>query len=299
MNIDKLRKAIRTEGLVLCASKNHGKTNALQVLCSDLNGKAIVVLIDYASQHCFHLEGYEVKFMNEKYWLKPNIDIEHNIILDFSQTTKHIAGKIIRDIIKREYLRRVKLVIEGFRQGKTRKQIMSKLPFLIFAVEESSSLIGRYLKSDDNLNTSLTCGRNYRIAFMFLTQRVQSLNAELVEKCSYLIGKQLGSNNLRRISNILGIPRGKLKFVESLPQGEFIFYTGSQIEKVKFPLFEGNGRAYEIGRELLMRKKKGLWQRMKQAFKNNHETLEQQTARYEAEDNKNTELEEEEDAILF
>jgi len=271
MSIVKLRNAVKIEGLVLCASKGHGKTNSLQVLCSNLNGEATIVLIDYASQHCFKLKGFEVKFLNESYWRKPKIKIEHNTILDFSQTTKEVAGIIIRDIIKREYYRRVKAVIEGFRQGKSREEILKGFSWLVFAIEESASLIGRYIKSDCDLNTALTCGRNYRIGFLFLTQRLASLNAELVEKCSYLVGKQLGSNNLRRIGSVFGISRKKLKFIETLPQGEFVFYSGSRIERIKFPKFEGFGRAYEIRRELIFRKKKNLWQKMKEAFSSNHE----------------------------
>jgi hypothetical protein len=274
-DIDKLRNAIKSEGLVICASKNHGKTNSLMVLCSDLNGKAAVCLIDYASQHCFRMKDFQVRFLNKDYLLKkPRIKIEHNTILDFSQTTKAIAGEILRDIIKREYYDIVQTVIKGFREGKTREGIMRGFKWLIFAIEESASLIGRYIKSDDDLNIALTQGRNYRIGFVFLTQRLASLNADLVEKCSYLVGKQLGSNNLRRLSSVLGMGRKKLKFIETLSKGEFVFYEGSRLERIKFPKFEGYGKAYEIGREIIYRKPRSLWRKMKDAFSSKREQLE-------------------------
>jgi hypothetical protein len=56
-----------------------------------------------------------------------------------------------------------------------------------------------------------------------------------------------------------------------LPREESVFYNGERIERIKFPKFEGFGRAYEIEREIIDRKPKSLWQRMKEAFNPNHE----------------------------
>ena len=70
------------------------------------------------------------------------------------------------------------------------------------------------------------------------------------------------------LSQVLGISRKKLKFIETLPKGEFVFYEGSRIERVQFPKFEGYGRAYEIQRSIIKKKRKGLWEKMKDAFNN-------------------------------
>lgn len=266
-----LRQAILEKGIVICADKGHGKTNTLQVLFSSMNDFTPIV-IDYASQHCFKLgQRFQVKFMNESYWLKPKIHIDKPIILDFSQTTKSIAGEIIRDIIKREYYIRVKAVIEGFREGKTREQILEAFKWQIYATEESQDLIGRYLKDDDDLKTAVSCGRNYRVSFCFLTQRLADLNTQLVERCCYLIGKQLGDNNLRKVSRVLGLPRKQVKFIETLQKGEFVFYNGERIERIKFPKFEGYGKAYEVQRRIVKRKSRGLWRKMKDAFSSKQE----------------------------
>lgn len=263
-------KSTKSEGLVIVASKNHGKTNALQVLISEM--KAIPIVVDYASQHCFKLGSrFQVKFLNESYWRKPKIRINKPIILDFSQTTKKQAGEILRDIIKSEYYERVQAVIRGFREGKTREEILERFKWLIFAVEESQDLIGRYLRQDDDLATAMNCGRNYKITFVYLSQRIADLNTSLVERCAYLIGKQVGDNNLAKLSRLLGIGRRKLKFIETLAKGEFVFYEGSRIERIQFPKFEGYGRAYEIRRELIQRKKKNLWQKLKVALSNQNE----------------------------
>jgi hypothetical protein len=244
-NMDKLRKAIFNEGLVISANKNHGKTNALAIIVSSMKN-AIPIVIDYAVQHCYTLgSSFQVKFLNEKYLLKkPRIAITKPIILDMSQTTKDVAGEILRDIIKQHYYARVKQVIEDFRNGSAERTVKGK--WLIFAIEESQELIGRFLKHDSDLKTAMTCGRNFNISFCFLSQRIADLNTQLVERCSYLIGKQTSDNNLRKLSRILGLSRKKLKLIETLPQGEFVFYNGERIERIKFPKFEGFGRAYEI-----------------------------------------------------
>lgn len=227
----------------------------------------VPIVVDYATQHAFKLGSqFQVKFMNESYWRKPKIRIDRPIILDFSQTTKKLAGQILRDIIVREYQRRVKAVIKGFREGKTREEVLKRFKWLIFCIEESQDLIGRYLKQDDDLATAMNCGRNYRISFIFMSQRLADLNTRLTERTCYLLGKLIGDNNLRKISKVLGIGRKKLKFIESLPKGEFVFYNGERIERIKFPKFEGYGRAYEIERQIIQRKPRSLWRRMKDAF---------------------------------
>jgi len=266
--MSKLRESVKKEGLTVVASKGHGKTNTLMCVVSELNGEGIPIIIDYTSQHCFKLP-FEVKFLNESYWRKPRIEINKPIILDFSQTTKELAGEILRDIIKKEYLKRVKIVIEGFREGKDREEILKGFKWLVFCLEEAQDLIGRYLKSDDDLATAMNCGRNYKITFVYLTQRLADLATSLVERCSYLIGKQTSDNNLRKISRILGISRKKLKFIETLPKGSFIFYNGERVERLDFPKFLGFGRAYEVKRTIIKRKspKESLWARLKDSFK--------------------------------
>ena len=126
------------------------------------------------------------------------------------------------DIIKKEYYRRVQKVIRGFRRGKTREQILERMHWLIFAIEESQDVMGRYLKQDDDLATAMNCGRNYKISFCYF-------------------------NNLRKISRLLGISRKKLKFIEQLKRGEFVFYNGEKIERVEFPLFQGYGSLMKKG----------------------------------------------------
>lgn len=265
-------KAVKSQGLVLVASKNHGKTNRLMVIASNL--KAQIVVCDYATQHAFKLgENFTVRFLSKDYWIKPKIRLNGNTILDFSQTTKKVAGEILRDIIKMEYYRRVQKVIKGFREGKTREEILNRFHWLIFALEEAQDVIGRYLKQDDDLATAMNCGRNYKISFCFLTQRIADLNSSLVERCAFLIGKQTGDNNLRKISSTIGISRKKLKFVEGLKKGEFIFYNGEGIKKVKFPKFAGFGRAYEYKTEIIQRRKSSstLWEKLKESFKKRKE----------------------------
>jgi len=241
-------------GLVISAAKGYGKTNALQVLLTYQPKNVVDIVIDYCTQHAFKLK-MQVIFLNKDYLLKPHLSITNDTILDFSQTTKAVAGQIIRKAIKEECSKRVKSVIDVFRNGEPRAV---KYPWFRFWFEESQDLIGRYLSQDDDLANVMAIGRNYRLSFGFITQRLADLNSQLVERSAFLVGKTLGDNNLRKLAMTLGEPRRKLKFIEALDKGDFVFYEGTRLEQIKFPQFKGKGRAYEIGSQVI--RKKRFWQ---------------------------------------
>lgn len=246
----RLNKASLNQGLVISANKQFGKSNSLQILMSHQPRDTVDVIVDYASQHCFKLK-FQVVFMKEDYLLKPHFAIHNDIILDFSQTTKKVAGQIIRVMVKEEFMRRVQDVISLFKKGEPR---IIKRPWFRFWFEESQDLIGRYLGEDDDLKTVMCVGANYKMSFGFITQRLADLNAKLVERSAFLVGRQTGDNNLRKLSSTFGVPRKKLRFIESLKVGEFVFYNGERLEKIQFPLFEGKGRAYELGSRVIRKK---------------------------------------------
>jgi len=260
----KLIKAIKETGLTVIGSKSCGKSNAVKCLLKELSKDSTVIAIDFATNYAFELgRDFKVKFLNENYLIKkPKIDLTQNLIIDISQTSKNIASQIITELIKSEYYKRVSEVIEGFQSGDTERKLYR--PFLIFALEETQSVIGSHLKEDNDLKTAMAVGRNYKINFIFITQRLSEIDTALAERSSYLIGKTNGDNNIRKLSNLLGISRRKLKFVESLQKGEFVFYSGERVERVKFPLF--SGQRVTVESEIIKRKPRNLWQRMKDAF---------------------------------
>lgn len=264
-----LEQAIKDMGLTIVASKGHGKTNAMMCIISNID--AIPCVIDFASVHCYNLGSkFTVKFLNKNYLLrKPRININKPLIIDISQTRKPIASEIIRELIKREYYSRVHEVIDNFHNG-MEERLLEK-PWLIFCLEEANVTIGKFLKSDSDLATAMCVGRNYNLSFIFVSQRLAELNTTLSERTAYLIGRVCGDNNIRKISRLLGISRRKLKFVETLPRGEFLFYNGDRIERLRFPKF--NGSRAMIERKIFKKKPKStsLWQKMKEAFNPNEE----------------------------
>jgi hypothetical protein len=261
----KLVEAIKETGLTVIGSKSCGKSNAVKCIMKELSKDCVVVAIDFATNYAFELgKDFKVKFLNENYLIKkPKIDLSQNLIIDISQTSKNVASQIITELIKSEYYKRVSEVIQSFNEGKTERKLYR--PWLIFALEETQSVIGSHLKEDNDLKTAMAVGRNYKINFIFITQRLSEIDTALAERSSYLIGKTNGDNNIRKLSSLLGISRRKLKFVETLQKGEFVFYNGERVEKVKFPLF--NGQRVTVESEIIKRKQRNLWQRMKDAFK--------------------------------
>ena len=79
----------------------------------------------------------------------------------------------------------------------------------------------------------MAIGRNFKINVVYAAQRLSDLNTQLVERSAYLISKMIRDNNLRKISNVLGISRKKLTFIETMQKGEFICYNGERIERLK------------------------------------------------------------------
>lgn len=263
-SMHKLVETIKETGLTVIGSKSCGKSNAVKCILKELSRDSTVIAIDFATNYAFELgKDFRVKFLNENYLLKkPKIDLSENLIIDISQTSKTVASQIITALIKSEYYHRVQEVIQSFEQGQETRKLYR--PWLIFALEETQSIIGTHLKDDSDLRTAMAVGRNYKINFIFITQRLAEIDTSLSERSSYLIGKTQGDNNLRKLSSLLGIPRKKLKFVETLQKGEFVFFDGERVEKVKFPLF--TGQRVTIESELIKRKPRNLWQRMKDAF---------------------------------
>lgn len=261
-----LEQAIKQYGLTIVGSKGCGKTNALMVILRNID--AIPCVVDFATVHAFNLGSkFTVKFLNEKYLLrKPRININKPMIIDISQTTKPQASEIIRELIKNEYYSRVHEVIANFKNGMEKRQLNRE--WLVFCLEEAQTTIGKFLKSDSDLATAMAVGRNYNLGFIFVTQRLSELNTALSERTAYLIGKVVGDNNIRKLSRLLGIPRKKLKFVETLPRGQFLFHNGERIERLEFPKYNGS-RASEIKRTIFKKKpkNKNLWQKLKDSFK--------------------------------
>lgn len=266
-SMDKLCETIRTQGLTIIGSKGCGKTNATMCVIKNLTKNSVVCVVDFATVHAFELgKEFTVKFLNENYLIKkPHVDLDSNIVIDVSQTTKPIASEIIRELIKEQYYNRVKEVIVEFQNGAKERKLYR--PWLIFVLEEAQTTIGRFTKEDSDLRTAMAVGRNYKLNFIFILQRLSELDTSLSERSAYLIGRTQGDNNLRKLSNLLGIPRKKLKFVETLQKGEFLFYDGERVEKLKFPLY--NGSRVSIESEIIKRKPKNLWQKLRDAFSAN------------------------------
>lgn len=263
--IDNLVKTIQTTGLTVVGSKGCGKTNAVLCIIKELSKDSVICDVDFATVHAFELgKDFVVKFLSENYLIhKPHIDLDRNTIIDISQTGKNTASEIIRELIKEQYYSRVKEVITNFKNGDKERKLYE--PYLIFVLEEAQTTIGRFTKEDSDLRTAMAVGRNYKINFIFITQRLGELDTALSERSAYLIGNTKGDNNLRKLSNLLGIPRKKLKFVETLAKGEFLFYDGERVEKIKFPLH--NGERVSIESEIIKRKPRNSWQRFRDWFK--------------------------------
>lgn len=129
-SIDRLCETVRTQGLTIIGSKGCGKSNATMVIIKNLTKDSVVCVVDFATVHAFELgKEFSVKFLNENYLIKkPHIDLDSNIVIDVSQTTKPIASEIIRELIKAKYYERVKEVIANFQNGAKERKLYQPCP---------------------------------------------------------------------------------------------------------------------------------------------------------------------------
>ena len=109
----------------------------------------------------------------------------------------------------------------------------------------------------------VTQGRNFGLSYIALTQRLASVDSNLVEISGLkYFGKTEGDNNRRRAKAWLS--KEYLDRARDLKTGEFLQQYGSKITFEKVPLFHSLGTPQPY---IEPRKPKGLIQRIKEAIK--------------------------------
>jgi len=116
--------------------------------------------------------------------------------------------------------------------------------WILYVTDDSHSILDRYSLSRTINKTLLRwagTGRNYKMSFITITQRFQSIPTQLLERINtgYLIFKLTGANNRTKLKGI-GLSKQTINHIEKMGTGEAIYYHSGKAEIIHVPKFTGS-----------------------------------------------------------
>ena len=221
-------QSILKTGLVVIASKGHGKTNTVKTICQRFQNEMPNVglkVVDSALNWAFNspLDYYQIIELGK------TIINRKNTVFDCS-LLKHpqLVTDFIRKLVFRDLEANVRLKLRQY--GYIDKPIL-------YVIEETQNILGTSsLKRDINapILKFVSEGRNFgELSYIIITQRPQSISTEALERVEgYLFGRLLGDRNLTKVRRIAG--KNVAKSVKKLKQGEFIYFDGDKAQHFNF-----------------------------------------------------------------
>jgi energy-coupling factor transporter ATP-binding protein EcfA2 len=114
-------------------------------------------------------------------------------------------------------------------------------PQVCVIVEEVQNLIpNSSLRSMayQEISRYITQGRNYHCSIIGISQRLASVDTNLVENCDLrYIGRTNGDNNLRKLRGF-GISKKDITTIQNLPKGKFLMHYGTSTSIEDVPYFK-------------------------------------------------------------
>jgi len=275
-NIEKIVSDILSYGdMLLVANKGIGKTNALMVLARQFRALPKTRVIIFEDFPKWSLEFDRIPFLVVKdYWVQETqhvVDME-NYFLRHERDYTVLKGTEIKAVLKKykdilfvseiQDIERQAFFIYSIIQWFYRRNYLRKfknynsLERIVFFIEESqnvfdSSTISK--KIFNRLRKIYSVARNLEIHFILASQRLQDLNTKIRGRTRLLLGNPSLDDYELKIRRILRHSRFK-KEILNFGVGEFLYCPKDL--KVKFPLFQQQGKPYEISIDSLIPKPK-------------------------------------------
>ena len=230
-----LVETILDECCFISGGRKSGKTNLGILLVDQLLKSGVQVkVIDssrqwlkrssvpyYVKVASARVSGYELFAI----WDLPNV---WDCIYDCSRLTTRQLREFVQGMMEHDFQEAVVLDEQGV-QAKA-----------CYVLEECQNLIpNSALRSNSfqEISRFVTQGRNFGLSYIALTQRLASVDSNLVEISGLkFFGKTEGDNNRRKAKAWL--PREYLNEARDLKTGEFLQQYGSKITLEKVPLFQ-------------------------------------------------------------
>ena len=152
----------------------------------------------------------------------------YNCIYDFSRLSCFEMREYVTGLMEYELNRAIELTEEGYN------------PQVCYILEECQNLCpSGSLRSSDyqEISRFITQGRNFGLSYIGLTQRLASVDTNLVEISGVkYFGKTEGDNNLRKVKSWIG--KENIETVRGLNVGKFLRQHGNEIKLIKSEIFE-------------------------------------------------------------
>lgn len=259
--------------LLMIANKGIGKTNALMVLARKFRALPKTRVIIFEDFPKWSLEFDKIPYLVVKdSWVVETqhvVDME-NYFLRHERDYTVLKGTEIKAVLKKykdilfvseiQDIERQAFFIYSIIQWFYRRNYLRKfknynsLERIVFIIEESqnvfdSSTISK--KIFNRLRKIYSVARNLEIHFILASQRLQDLNTKIRGRTRLLLGNPSLDDYELKIRRILRHSKYRKKIL-TFQVGEFL-YCPLDI-KVKFPLFQQQGKPFKINIESLKQK---------------------------------------------
>jgi energy-coupling factor transporter ATP-binding protein EcfA2 len=206
-----------TCGTVICGGRGCGKSTLAKQIVKQLQEHSVKVLAFDNSQQ------WQNSSIETVIRVTPNSQVESSLdsaIYDLSMLTPQQQNRFINLQVKSDYYQSV---------ATAAKQRTST----VFIFEEAEIILGK------TCNTTtlqlLSVGRNYRLSYLAVVQRLARLNTDAISLSGQLyVGKLHEINDLRKIKNWVS----DTEQLKSLELGDFIRYSEGKTELVHVQPFE-------------------------------------------------------------
>jgi len=227
------------EGCFISGGRKSGKTNLGILLADKLLGNGVQVKVIDSSRQWLKRSSvpYYIKVASARVssyglfaiWDLPNV---WNCIYDCSRLTTAQLREYVQGMMQHDFQEAVISDEKGF-------QVKA-----CYVLEECQNLIPNSALrsySFQEISRFVTQGRNFGLSYIALTQRLASVDSNLVEISGLkYFGKTEGDNNRRKARAWL--PKEYLNMAKDLKTGEFLQQYGSKITSEKVPLFQSSRR---------------------------------------------------------
>ena len=228
-------ETILNECCFICGGRRSGKTNLGILLVDELLKNGVQVKVIDSSRQWLKRSSVPCyvkvplarvsRYGSFVIWDLPNV---WNCIYDCSRLTTTQMREFVSGMTQNDFQEAVILDEQGV-------QVRA-----CYVLEECQNLIPNSALrsySFQEISRFVTQGRNFGLSYIALTQRLASVDSNLVEISGLkYFGKTEGDNNRRKAKAWL--PREYLDKAKDLKTGEFLHQYGSKITLEKVPLFQ-------------------------------------------------------------
>ncbi|RLG41747.1 MAG: hypothetical protein DRN78_03955 [Thermoproteota archaeon] len=223
-------------GLIVTATKGHGKSNAVMHLARLFRQKENVHLKIFDTCLNWRFKFDSIPYIESENIIQAIPEVK-DILIDVPYSDTMLTYLAITQIIMSEY--EVKKEIKKALEGQN--------PYWnVYIIEEIQNIIGRNSFRGEGGRFWLKFvseGRNFGMSYIGITQRLADVDTRIVERCKgYLIGQLIGDNDVKKIRRVCGEQIAEL--VKTLKVGEFIYYNGEKrkVYQIYFPKFVQQGK---------------------------------------------------------